>query len=122
MFKNLRLSCVVESGNQRPITFDPNGDTDWHQEITPEIGPNPKLSPTQHRAIEMDYGIVDGTAHIPVRRALQINALHRLGLDTKFPARRPRDQKIVPLNKGQSDRTDLTLPSREGTPSAVAYD
>jgi len=67
-----------------------------------EIGPHPDLSPTQCRAIEMDYGMDGGRAQIPVRRALLFYALKRLGLDTDPSARRPQDQQIILLNK---DRT-----------------
>ena len=70
MFKDLLLSRIVEIGNQGPITSDPDGDADWHDEITLEIGPHPELSPTQRRAIEMDYGMMERNVHIPVRRAL----------------------------------------------------
>jgi hypothetical protein len=63
-----------------------------------EIGPHPDLSPTQRRVIEMDYGMQDGRAQIPVRRALLFYASKRLGLDTEPAARRPQDQQIVLLN------------------------
>ena len=59
------------------------------------IGPHPDLSDSQRRAIEMDYGMVDGRADIIVRAALLFYALKRLGLDTDPAARRPQDQQIV---------------------------
>ena len=99
VFKDFLLSRIVEIGKQGPLTADPGGDSDWHNEITLEIGPHPELSPTQRRTIEMDYGMVDGKAHIPVRRALLFYALRRLGLDTDPAARRPQDQQIVLLNE-----------------------
>ena len=122
MFENLLLSRIVEIGNQGPITSDPDGNADWNEKITLEIGPHPELSPTQRRAIANVYGMLEGKVHILVRRALLFFALRRLGLDTHPVARRPQDQQIVPVNKDLSDRTDLTPSSREGTPSAVAYD
>lgn len=99
VFKDFLLSRIVEIGKRGPVTADQQSDTDWHSEVVLEIGPHPDLSPTQRRAIEMDYGMLDGRAQIPVRRALLFYALKRLGLDTDPAARRPQDQQIVLLNR-----------------------
>ena len=101
VFKDFLLSRIVEIGKRGPVTADQQSDTDWHSEVVLEIGPHPDLSPTQRRAIEMDYGVQDGRAQIPVRRALLFYALKRLGLDTDPAARRPQDQQIVLLNRIQ---------------------
>lgn len=98
MFKDFLLSRIVEIGRQGPISVDTQRDVDWHTEVVLEIGPHPDLSPTQRRAIEMDYGMENGRAQIPVRRALLYYTLKRLGLDTDPAARRPQDQQIVLLN------------------------
>lgn len=98
VFKDFLLSRVVEIGKRGPVTADQQSDTDWHNEVVLEIGPHPDLSPTQRRAIEMDYGMEDGRAQISVRRALLFYALKRLGLDTDPAARRPQDQQIILLN------------------------
>lgn len=95
VFKDFLLSRIVEIGAQGPVTADPQDDADWHQEMVLEIGTHPGLSPTQRRAIEMDYGMEEGRAQIKVRRALLFYALKRLGLDTDPAARRPQDQQIV---------------------------
>jgi hypothetical protein len=98
VFKDFLLSRIVEIGKRGPVTTDQQSDTDWHSEVVLEIGPHPDLSPTQRRAIEMDYGMEDGRSQIPVRRALLFYALKRLGLDTDPAARRPQDQQILLLN------------------------
>ena len=100
VFKDFLISRIVEIGEQGPITADPQADADWHNEVVLEIGPHPDLSPTQRRAIEMDYGMDGGCARIPVRQALLFYALKRLGLDTDPAARRPQDQQIVLFNRG----------------------
>ncbi|MDP2739274.1 MAG: WYL domain-containing protein [Pseudorhodobacter sp.] len=99
VFKDFLLSRIVDTGKQGPVTSDPQADADWHNEAVLQIGPHPDLSLTQRRAIEMDYGMLDGRAQIPVRRALLFYALKRLGLDTDPAARRPQDQQIVLLNR-----------------------
>jgi len=67
--------------------------------VTFEIGSHPELSETQQKVIALDSGLRGGRAKIPVRRALLYCALKRLGLDTDFRARHPRDQQIVLLNR-----------------------
>src|SRR5690606_18738827 len=62
VFKDFLLSRIVEIGKRETVTADQQGDTDWHSEVVLEIGPHPDLSPTQRRAIEMDYGMEDGRA------------------------------------------------------------
>lgn len=99
VFKDFLLSRIIDIGKQGPVTSDPQVDADWQTEVVLEIGPHPDLSPTQRRAIEMDYAMEDGCAQIPVRRALLFYALKRLGLDTDPAARRPQDQQIVLLNR-----------------------
>ena len=93
------LSRIVEGGERSDATSVAENDSDWRSEVVIEIGPHPELSETQRRAIEMDYGMLDGMAKIVVRKALLFYALKRLGLDTDTSARRPLEQQIVLLNK-----------------------
>jgi hypothetical protein len=102
VFKDFLLSRIAEFGKQGPVTSDPQTDADWHTDVVLEIGPHPDLTPTQQRAIEMDYGMDHGRAQIPVRRALLFYALKRLGLDTDPAARRPHDQQIILLNRDKT--------------------
>lgn len=111
VFKDFLLSRIVELGKKGPITVDPQSDADWQEEIFLEIGPHPELSVTQRRAIEMDYGMSDGKAQIPVLRALLFYTLKRLGLDTDPAARRPQDQQIVLLNHAQLLSMGVTIPA-----------
>lgn len=98
VFKDFLLSRIVEVGDSGPAAADPNSDETWQTEVVLEIGPHPELSDTQRRAIEMDYGMEEGRAQIPVRRALLFYALKRLGLDTGPTVRPPNEQQIVLTN------------------------
>ena len=101
VFKDCLLSRIVEVGDRAGAISSAENDIDWQSEITLKIVPHPELSDTQRRAIEMDYGMVDGGAEIVVRKALLFYALKRLGLDTDPAARRPQDQQIVLLNSDE---------------------
>jgi predicted DNA-binding transcriptional regulator YafY len=98
VFKDFLLSRIVDVGERGQLTATAEQDEAWNSEVVLEIGPHPELSDTQRRAIEMDYGMVDGRAEIAVRKALLFYALKRLGLDTDPAARRPQDQQIVLKN------------------------
>ena len=101
IFKDFLLSRIIAVGGQGPVNAEPSADEAWHNEVTLEIGPHPKLSDNQRRFIELDYGMDAGRVQISVRRALLFYALKHLGLDTDPAARRPHDQQIVLLNRDE---------------------
>lgn len=98
-FKDFLLSRIIETRSTKPSEIDADGDADWTEQVTLEIGPHPELSETQQKVIALDYGMRGGRAKIPVRKALVYYALKRLGLDTDPTARRPQDQQIILLNR-----------------------
>ncbi len=100
-FKDFLLSRIIETRGTKPSEIDADGDADWNEQVTLEIGPHPELSETQQKVISLDYGMRGGRAKIPVRKALVYYALKRLGLDTDPTARRPQDQQIVLLNAAE---------------------
>lgn len=99
IFKDFLLSRIIDVGEQNSSTSATENDEAWNTGVALEIGPHPELSDHQYRAIEMDYGMVDGRATIVVRKALLFYALKRLGLDTDLAARKPQDQQIVLLSE-----------------------
>lgn len=100
-FKDFLLSRIIETRGTKPSEIDADGDADWNEQVTLEIGPHPELSETQQKVIALDYGMRGGRAKIPVRKALVYYALKRLGLDTDPTARHPQDQQIVLLNAAE---------------------
>lgn len=100
-FKDFLLSRIIETRGTKPSEVGADGDADWDEQVTLEIGPHPELSDTQQKVIALDYGMRGGRAKIPVRKALLYYALKRLGLDTDPTARRPQDQQIVLLNAAE---------------------
>ena len=100
-FKDFLLSRIIDTRGTKPSDVGADGDADWNEQVTLEIGPHPELSDTQQKVIALDYGMRGGKAKIPVRKALLYYALKRLGLDTDPTARRPQDQQIVLLNSAE---------------------
>ena len=98
-FKDFLLSRILGTKGSHPSPVVPDKDADWNEHITLEIGPHPDLSDSQKKVIELDYGMRDGRASIPVRKALRYYAMRRLGLDIDPKARAPQDQQIVLLSE-----------------------
>lgn len=105
-FKDFLLSRIIETRGTKPNEVGADGDADWNEQVTLEIGPHPELSETQQKVIALDYGMRGGRAKIPVRKALLYYALKRLGLDTDPTARRPMDQQIILLNREVIDEAN----------------
>lgn len=97
-FKDFLLSRIIETRGTKPSEVGADGDADWNEQVTLEIGPHPELSDTQQKVIALDYGMRGRKAKILVRKALLYYALKRLGLDTDPTARRPQEQQIVLLS------------------------
>lgn len=97
-YRDFVISRIIETRQSRSTEMQVAPDTAWDEIVELEIGPHPELSSNQKRVIELDYGMQNGRAVIPVRRALLYYALKRLGLDTDPAARKPQDQQIVLLN------------------------
>ena len=117
VFKDFLLSRIIKTRGVEASEVMDSADVDWHEHVTLEIGPHPELSESQKKVIALDYGMRDGKAKIPVRRALLYYALKRLGLDTKPEARRPQDQQIVLLDIAQSAKAaGPTLEYEKKTP------
>jgi hypothetical protein len=74
-------------------------DKEWHAFVALVIAPHPKLTPSQARAIAVDYGIRGRSITLKVRRALLFYALKRLGLDIAPETRPPSEQHIVLRNR-----------------------
>ena len=56
-------------------------DRQWHEQVSIRIAPSPHLSPSQRKAIELDYGMTNGEISVPMRLCLVYYFEKHLGLD-----------------------------------------
>ncbi len=98
IYKDFVLGRMSSVGLGEKAGFNPAEDTDWTAEITLMIAPHPNLSENQSKVVTMDYGMIDGSAEITVRKCMLYYTLKRLGLDADPAARRAQDQHIVLVN------------------------
>ena len=88
------LEATVLDEPGRPSDEDRN----WHATIELVLAPHPKLPKAHQRAIELDYGMLNGTVGITCRQALAFYVMRHLGLDDEIE-RRPEVQQVVLKNR-----------------------
>jgi predicted DNA-binding transcriptional regulator YafY len=103
VFKDFVLSRALEVGDTALPEGNADDDSNWHRTVTFRIGPHPRLTPAQRKAIELDYGMTEGRLEIEVRAAFAYYVRKRLGLDRPPEEKRPQDQQIVLQNAAEID-------------------
>jgi WYL domain-containing protein len=98
-FRDFVLGRMSKPRLREPAGSAARDDVEWHAFVALVIAPHPKLTPSQARAIAIDYGIRGRSTTLEVRRALLFYALKRLGLDVAPETRPPSEQHIVLLNR-----------------------
>jgi hypothetical protein len=53
---------------------------DWHSAVDVEFVPHPRLSPSQRKATEREFGMLDGKKTVTVRRAMLLYLLDEMRL------------------------------------------
>jgi hypothetical protein len=103
----------------------PGGDQDalWKKTFDIEIGPHPKLTPSQRAVVAKDYGMTNERAVLSVRYAMLFYVLKRLGLLSDASQQNPRTQHIVAVNAHETERAlrraDFEFGEVEQTPKNV---
>jgi hypothetical protein len=60
------------------VQLEPVG---WHREVTLKIGPHPGMNDGKRRAMELDYGMVNGVVEVTTKVCLSAYLERHLGLD-----------------------------------------
>jgi hypothetical protein len=101
VFHDFLLARILEVGESRPAEIDPALDAGWQREVTLRIGPHSGLNDGKRRAVELDYGMVDGVTEVTTRACLSIYVERHLGLDLDPASIPPERQQIVLLNRDE---------------------
>jgi hypothetical protein len=99
-FADFVLARVLDIIDTRPAEA-PNSslDREWHEHVDVRLAPNPSLTDAQKRAVEYDYGMVDGEISIRMRLCLTYYFEKHLGLDLD-PATLPQGRiQVVWVNR-----------------------
>lgn len=92
---------ILDYDGPHPPQQIPKVDEEWDRILTIVIGPNPRLAPGPKKAIELDYGMVDGKLEIESRQCLAYYLLRRLGLHRSADDVPPNEQQVVLLNRDE---------------------
>ena len=82
-FKDFVLGRIESLGRRELCSHSTEVDEDWIAYEELQIRVNPKLSENRRRALEMDYGMESGVWRLPVRKAMRLYTLRRLGFVKK---------------------------------------
>lgn len=113
-FRDFVLARILEIGEMKADQIDPLRDAGWQREVTLKLAPHPDLKDGRRKAIELDYGMVDGVLEIRTHVCLSSYVERQLGLDLdprKVPSNR---QQIVLINRDEVDSARRDAQSAPG--------
>lgn len=94
-FRDFVLGRIMDIRDTRPdLALTENSDVDWNEFINVTIAPNPALTVEQHKIIERDFSMKEGTSQIRIRRSLLFYLKRRLGLDNDME-KTPAAQQVI---------------------------
>lgn len=101
-FRDFVLSRILTTGKTESSPVDPNEDMKWNFIVSLHIAPNPNLSESQRKAIELDYGMENGEVVYKCRQALLFYTLKTLRLSQEDEELKdPSSRQIVLKNKDE---------------------
>ncbi|MVT66115.1 WYL domain-containing protein [Bradyrhizobium pachyrhizi] len=102
-FKDFLLPRILDTRDMGVPGPGREQDTLWNETFNIEIGPHPRLKPSQRAVVAKDYGMVKERAVLTVRYAMLFYVLKRLGLLGDASQQNPRTQHIVALNAHETE-------------------
>lgn len=115
-FRDFVIARVLELESAEGSGPGAEADLDWATEIELVLVPHPKLAKAKRRAIELDYGMLEGEARLTCRKALLFYVLRHLGLD-RAETDSPEAAQVVLKNRKALERHMRTA-TETGTQSA----
>lgn len=102
-FLDFVMARVLDVLDRRDEQIDDAQDLAWHEKSQIRLGPNPKLTPPQQRAIALDYGMFEGVVEIEVRLSLVYYMSRQMLLDVAdlLP---PERAQVVLLNRDELNK------------------
>ncbi len=97
-FSDFVLARILKIGRDRPSEVDPRIDREWQEIFVMKLAPHPDLSPPQRLAIELDYGMTNGSKDIPIRLCMTRYFERQYNLDAAGEASR---RQIVLKNRAE---------------------
>jgi hypothetical protein len=103
-FKDFLLTRILDLRQMGDPGPGRDHDALWQQTFDVEIGPHPRLTPSQRAVVAKDYGMTNERVVLTIRYAMLFYVLRRLGLLGDATQQDPRTQHIVALNAAETAR------------------
>jgi hypothetical protein len=101
-FRDFVIARMLSIRGSAPVGHGQADDAQWNTSVQLVLAAHPDLASAHRRAVELDYGMVDGSVTIACRQAMLFYVLRHLRLDLAAPE--PRGQQIVLKNKREVER------------------
>ncbi|MDD5463202.1 MAG: WYL domain-containing protein [Methylococcales bacterium] len=98
-FRDLVLARILSAEFAGFAKVDASGDTAWQTFVPVKIAAHPCLSDAQKKAVEFDYGMIDGVLERQARGALLPYFLKMMRIGSDDLAREAMVQQVVLLNR-----------------------
>lgn len=102
-FKDFIISRCLDTQSPQDGGVSPSEDVFWASAFPVSLAPNPRLAKGQQAVIAEDFGMKDGEAIVPVRKALLYYFSKRLRLDVAEHFDDPREAPVVVKNRKAFD-------------------
>lgn len=99
-FRDFVFARALEVREAGPTTARPEDDIAWHTPVKLVLVPNPGLSASKRKVVELDYAMTDGQIVLETRQAMLYYVLQRLGLSRDGEVR-PEAQQIQLKNASE---------------------
>jgi len=108
-FRDFVLGRIMDIRDEQISDVSVVSDVEWNEFIVVTIAPNPALTVEQHKIIERDYSMTQGSAEIYLRRSLLFYLKRKLGVEGETE-KSPAAQQVIIINiKSASDNTELRI-------------
>ncbi len=99
-FRDFLFGRFIDIAPSPELGSDGADDDAWHRIVPLVLAPHANLSSGQKRAIELDYGMVNGQARVACRQALLFYTLRALRL-LREDVERPEEQQLTLRNRAE---------------------
>ena len=108
-FRDFVLARILQLSDRKPHPIESNDDLEWRTELNVCLGPHPGMSEAMRRAIEFDYGMIDGKVEIWMRFCTFYYFERQFRLDLDPDTVDPESQQIVLVNREEVDAIKRTV-------------
>ena len=98
-FRDFVIARILQVKETRRSDIDPDRDMGWQREVTLKLAPHPDMNEAARRAVELDYGMIDGAVEVKTRVCLSYYLERQLGLDLTPSQVKSGRQQIVLVNR-----------------------